>query len=137
MSFENDEIEALIRSAQTIAVVGISDKPERDSHKVGKYLLEAGFKVYPVNPMIEAVLGLKAYPCVLDLPEPVDIVDIFRKPEAVLPIVENAIKMGAKAVWLQEGVIHEEAAQLARDAGLKVVMDRCLKKEHQALPVQS
>lgn len=136
MPFLNDASKDLISNAKTIAIVGISDKPERDSYKVCKYLQEAGFTIYPINPMIDEVLGLKAYPSLLDLPEHIDIVDIFRKPEAVLPIVQESIRINAQSVWLQEGVIHEAAAQAARKAGLKVVMDLCIKKEHERLKTE-
>ena len=113
-----------------MAVVGISDKPHRPSYYVTEYLLYAGFTIYPVNPRYEKVLDLKCYPTLSAIPQSVEIVDIFRRPDTVMPVVEEAIKIGAKVVWMQQGVINYEAAQKALDAGLMVVMDRCLKVEH-------
>jgi predicted CoA-binding protein len=120
----------LLRSARTIAVVGLSDKRYRPSHGVARYMQKAGYRIIPVNPLVPEILGEKCYPDLESVPEPVDIVDIFRRSEYVPAIVESAIRIGAKAVWMQEGVIHEEAAARAREAGLTVVMDRCLLKEH-------
>jgi len=120
----------LLRSARTIAVVGLSDKRYRPSHGVARYMQRAGYRIIPVNPLVPEILGEKCYPDLESVPEPVDIVDIFRRSEYVPAIVESAIRIGAKAVWMQEGVIHEEAAARAREAGLTVVMDRCLLKEH-------
>lgn len=130
MTFTNDDPYELLRQARTIAVVGISDSPARDSHRVARYLLQAGYTLYPVNPTLQEVFGLKVYPDLAALPESVDIVDVFRRPEFVPGIVADAIASGAKALWLQFGVIHPQAAQKARDAGLKVVMDRCIKIDH-------
>ena len=113
-----------------IAVVGLSDKPDRASNRVALYLQEAGYKIIPVNPTKDEILGEKSYPDLSTIPEPVDIVDVFRRSDAVGPIVEEAILAKAKAVWFQEGVINNSAAQQAADAGLKVVMNRCLLKEH-------
>ncbi|GAW93731.1 CoA-binding protein [Calderihabitans maritimus] len=117
---------------KTIAVVGLSAKEDRPSYQVAKYLQEEGFRVIPVNPTVDQVLGEKSYSSLLDIPADieVDIVDIFRKPEAVGPIVEEAITRGAKMVWMQEGVVNEEAARKARENGLEVVMDKCIMKEH-------
>jgi len=126
----NKDISFILKTYRKVAVVGISDKPHRPSHYVTAYLLHAGFTIYPVNPRYEEVLGLKCYPALSDIPHPVEIVDIFRRPDSVLPVVEEAIKIGAKVVWMQQGVINYEAAQKALDAGLMVVMDRCLKVEH-------
>ncbi len=126
----NETITQILTTAKTVAVVGLSDKPERPSYGVAAYLQEQGYRIIPVNPHVTAVLGEKAYASLRDVPVAVDVVDIFRKPEEVPSIVEDAIALGAKAVWMQEGVVNEEAAQKARDAGLAVVMDRCLKKEH-------
>ncbi|MCF8056616.1 MAG: CoA-binding protein [Desulfocapsa sp.] len=123
-------IETLIRSTQSIAVVGFSPKPNRPSHIVGKYLLEAGFTVYPVNPGVSEILGHISYPDLASIPAVVDMVDIFRRSEDVLPVVEAAIEIGAKAIWMQQGVVNEEAAALAEAAGLQVVMDRCIKIDH-------
>ncbi len=126
-------IPGLLASAHTIAVVGLSNKRYRPSHGVAEYLQRAGFRIIPVNPQESEVLGEKAYPDLDAVPEPIDIVDIFRRPEFVPEIVEAAIRKGAKAVWMQEGVIHEVAARRAREAGLDVVMDRCILKEHRRL----
>lgn len=121
----------LVRAAKSIAVVGFSSDPTRASHEVARYLIDAGFTVYLVNPLEEGpALGRPVYASVRDLPEPVDIVDIFRRPEHVPPVVEDAIAAGAKAVWMQLRIVNEEAARRARDAGLEVVMDRCTKIEH-------
>lgn len=121
----------ILRSCSTIAVVGFSPKENRPSHMVGKYLIDAGYKVYPVNPGVSEVLGHTSYPDLASLPEKIDIVDIFRKSEDVLPIVEAAIAIQAKVVWMQQGIVNEEAAALAEKAGLKVIMDRCIKVDHQ------
>lgn len=122
--------EEVLKSSRVIAVVGISENPERPSYRVASYLKENGYKIIPVNPNIGEVLGEASYPNLSSIPEPVDVVDIFRRPEEVLAIVEEAIEIGAKVVWMQEGVINEEAAARAREAGLLVVMDRCMRKEH-------
>ncbi|CUS99331.1 hypothetical protein JGI22_00433 [Candidatus Kryptobacter tengchongensis] len=126
----NDEIKEILTKYKTIAVVGISDKSDRDSYIVGEYLLRNGYKIIPVNPNIDSVFGLKAYPDLLSVPDDVDIVDIFRRPEFVDEIVEQAIQKGAKVVWMQLGVINERAAKRAQDAGLKVIMNKCIKVEH-------
>ena len=128
-----EEIEAVLKEGRTIAVVGLSPKPDRPSYVVARYLQAQGYRIIPVNPNAQEILGEKAYPTLLSIPEKVDIVDIFRRPEEVPPVVEEAISIGARVVWMQEGVVHEGAAQRAREAGLKVVMDRCMKKEHQRL----
>ncbi|CUU05624.1 hypothetical protein JGI2_01280 [Candidatus Kryptobacter tengchongensis] len=126
----NDEIKEILTKYKTIAVVGISDKSDRDSYIVGEYLLRNGYKIIPVNPNIDSVFGLKAYPDLLSVLDDVDIVDIFRRPEFVDEIVEQAIQKGAKVVWMQLGVINERAAKRAQDAGLKVIMNKCIKVEH-------
>jgi uncharacterized protein len=120
----------VLRSARTIAVVGLSDKKSRPSYGVARYMQSAGYRIIPVNPEVEEVLGEKCYPNLESVPETIDIVDIFRRSEFVPPVVEAAIRVRAKAIWMQEGVIHEQAAERARAAGLAVVMDRCLLKEH-------
>ena len=127
------EIKALLTTAQTIAVVGLSNDPFRPSHGVGQYLKDRGFRVIPVNPKESEVLGEKAYARLEDIPGPIDIVDVFRQSEYVPEIVESAIRVGAKGLWMQEGVIHEAAAERARGAGLAVVMDKCILKEHRRL----
>lgn len=126
----NDPIRELLARSKVIAVVGLSSKPHRPSHGVARYLQSVGYRIFPVNPNEREVLGEKSYARLEDVPVKVDIVDIFRRSERVPPVVESAIAIGARAVWMQEGVIHEEAAARARAAGLEVVMDRCLLKEH-------
>lgn len=123
----------ILAEYKTIAVVGLSDKWHRPSNFAAKYLKDHGYKIIPVNPGQKEILGEKCYPSLLDIPEKVDVVDIFRKPEDVPPIVEDAIKIGAKVIWMQIGVINEEAAKRAREAGLEVVMNRCMKIEHARL----
>jgi len=118
---------------RSVAVVGLSPDPNRPSHKVATYLVQHGYEIIPVNPDAHEILGRQSYPDLQSLPQLVDIVDIFRRSEEVLPIVDEAIKIGAKAVWMQEGVINEKAAARARDAGLLVVMDKCMFKEHRRL----
>jgi len=127
------EIAALLRDAHTVAVVGLSSRMSRASHGVSRFLQSAGYRVIPVNPNEAEVLGEKCYARLEDIPEKVDIVDVFRRPEFVPEIVDAAIRIGARAVWMQEGVVHEEAAERARRAGLMVVMDRCILKEHRRL----
>ncbi len=126
----NENIPQILKESKTIAVVGISNKTHRPSYDVASYLLRAGYTIIPVNPMLDEVFGLKCYPSLTDIETPVDIVDIFRKPSDVKPIVDDAIKINAKTVWMQLGVINEEAAQKALKAGLNVVMNHCLKVEH-------
>ena len=120
----NEEIINILKRAKTIAVVGLSPNPERDSHGVAKYLKSHGYRIIPVNPMVEEVLGERSYPDLLSVPEPVDLVDVFRRPSEVMPVTEEAIKIRAPAIWFQDGVINEEAASMARQAGLTVVIDR-------------
>ncbi len=128
-----DDIEKIIREASNIAVVGISNKLGRPSLTVASYLKGQGYRIIPVNPTIQDVNGEKCYPDLGSIPEKVDVVDIFRKPEDVLPVVEEAIRIGAKAIWMQEGIVNEEAAGRAKEAGLLVVMDKCMLKEHSRL----
>jgi predicted CoA-binding protein len=123
----------ILRSAHTIAVVGLSGKRFRPSYGVAEYLQRAGYRIIPVNPNETEVLGEKCYPDLDSIPEPIDIVDIFRRSSSVPEIVEAAIRLGAKAVWMQESVVHEAAAQRAEAAGLAVVMDRCILKDHRRL----
>jgi predicted CoA-binding protein len=127
------QISEILRMGRTIAVVGLSAKRYRPSYGVAEYMQRAGYRIIPVNPHETEVLGEKCYPDVESVPEPIDIVDIFRRSEFVPEIVEAAIRKGAKAIWMQEGVIHEEAAHRAREAGLEVVMDRCILKDHRRL----
>lgn len=124
------DIRTILQDTNTIAVVGISHKPHRASHQVAKFLMEKGYTVIPVNPKYKEVLGEPCYASLEDIPVAVDMVDCFRRSSEILPIAESAIKIGAKVLWMQLGVINEEAAQLAEDAGLQVVMDRCPKIEY-------
>ena len=126
-------IRELLTTARVIAVVGLSSKKSRPSHGVSLYMQRAGYRIIPVNPAEKEVLGEESRPSLDAVPEKVDIVDIFRRSEFVPEIVDQAIRIGAKAVWMQEGVIHEEAAAKARAAGLTVIMDRCILKEHMRL----
>jgi predicted CoA-binding protein len=126
-------IAEILRSARTIAVVGVSSKRFRPSYGVTEYMQRAGYRIIPVNPQEAEVLGEKSYPDLDSIPGPVDIVDIFRRSEFVPEIVDAAIRKGAKMIWMQEGVVHEEAARRAEAAGLAVVMDHCILKEHRRL----
>jgi len=128
-----NRISKVLDSARTIAVVGLSGKRFRPSHGVAEYLKRSGYRIIPVNPHETEVLGERCYPDLDSVPEPIDIVDIFRRPEFVPAIVEAAIRKGAKAIWMQEGVIHEDAARIAEAAGLTVVMDSCILKDHRRL----
>ena len=129
---QTDPIAELLRRAKTIAVVGLSNDPLRASYGVTAYMQSQGYRIIPVNPQIESCLGEKAYASLLDIPEKIDIVNIFRRPEFVEEIVDQAIQLKAPAVWMQEDVIHEKAAEKARKAGVFVVMDRCILKDHRA-----
>jgi predicted CoA-binding protein len=126
-------IHDLLRDSKTIAVVGLSGKKFRPSYGVAEYMQKAGYRIIPVNPNETEVLGEKSYARIEDIPEHIDIVDIFRRPEFVGPLVDSAIQVGANTIWMQEGVVHEDGAQKAREAGLAVVMDRCILKEHMRL----
>ena len=126
-------IRELLTTARVIAVVGLSGRKHRPSFGVSEYMQRAGYRIIPINPNESLILGEKTYASLDDVPEKIDIVDIFRRPEFVPDIVEQAIRVGAGAIWMQEGVIHEEAAARAQAAGLIVVMDRCILKEHQRL----
>ncbi|MFC1783892.1 CoA-binding protein [Planctomycetota bacterium] len=125
-----DTISEILKSYRTIAIVGLSNKPERDSYLVGVYLKDQGYKIIPVNPNIGEILGETSYADLLDIPCDVDIVVIFRKPEFVPDVVESAIKKNIRVVWMQEGIVHNASADRARQKGMKVVMDRCIMKEH-------
>jgi predicted CoA-binding protein len=129
---EAKRITELLKSAKTIAVVGLSDRPNRTSYGVSQYMQSQGYRIIPVNPAITESLGEKAYARLSAVPEKVDIVNVFRRSEHVPRVVEEAIRIGAPAIWMQEGVVHEEAAEKARAAGIFVVMDRCILKEHMA-----
>jgi predicted CoA-binding protein len=122
----------ILRDFRRVAVVGISDRPERDSHRVAAYLQRAGYTVVPVNPNVTQVLGGRCWPSLEAAPGPIEVVDVFRRSELVGPVVDAAIAIGAKAVWMQDGVVNETAAAKARAAGLLVVMDRCMLRDHAA-----
>ena len=123
----------ILDDSHVVAIVGLSSNAEKPSNIVGKYLKSKSYKIIPVNPKENSILGEISYPNLLSIPEKVDIVDIFRRSEDVLPIVEEAIKIGAKTIWMQEGVVNHDAAEKAHNAGLKVVMDKCIRKEHMKL----
>ena len=126
----SDPIHELLSRIKTIAVVGLSDSPLRPSHGVSAYMQSHGYRIVPVNPHITEALGESSYPSLADVPEKIDLVDVFRRPEYVDEIVQQAIQLKIPAIWLQEGVINERAAEKARKAGMFVVMDRCVLKEH-------
>lgn len=130
-AFINKNISEILRTYKKIAVVGISNKSDRDSYLVAKFMKNKGYRIFPVNPNYKEILGVKCYPSLLEIDNEIELVNIFRRSEFVLPIVEHAIKIKAKVVWMQLGVIHWDAAKVAFDAGLKVVMDRCWKQEYQ------
>ena len=132
-----NRISELLHSSRTIAVVGLSSKRFRPSHGVAEYMQHAGYRIIPVNPLETRILGEPCYPDLDSVPGPIDIVDIFRRSEFVPEIVEAAIRKGAKAIWMQEGVIHEAAARRAEQAGLMVIMDRCILKDHRRLAYAS
>ena len=127
---DSDQIAELLKNAKTIAVVGLTDSPYRPSYGVSRYMQSQGYRIIPVNPLIAESLGEKSYGSLLDVPEKIDIVNIFRRSEHVPEVVEEAIRLKVPAIWMQEGVLHEEAAEKARQAGIFVVMDRCILKEH-------
>jgi len=132
---KDEELKEIFKNCKTVAVVGISPKEDRPSFRVAAYLQSNGYRIIPVRPDGDTILGEKIYPHLMEIPKEIeiDVVDIFRKSEEVPPIVEEAIRRGAKIVWMQEGVIHQKAGEEAERAGLKVVMDRCIKKEHERL----
>lgn len=129
MANSNRDIEDLLKF-QTVAVVGCSPKRERPSNQVAQYLMDAGYRIIPVHPDHQQVLGERCYPTLLDIPEPVEVVDVFRRAEAVLPIVQQAIQIRAKAIWLQDGIDAPEAVELARRHGLRVVANDCFMRQH-------
>jgi len=128
-----EAVRKILESTKTIAVVGLSDKPDRDSHEIASYLQEAGYRIIPVNPTIQETLGEKAYKSLRDVPQRIDVVQIFRRPEEVPAIVDDAIAIGAKVVWMQPGTENEEAAERAEAAGLKAVMGACMRSVHRTL----
>lgn len=127
-----DEIHDILKEARTIAVVGLSSSPLRPSYGVAAYMQHHGYRIIPVNPTIKGALGEKAYATLSDVPEKIDIVDVFRRPEFVPEVVDEAIQLKVPVIWMQEDVVHEASAAKARKAGIKVVMDRCILKEHRA-----
>jgi predicted CoA-binding protein len=132
----DQEMKDILLSANTIASVGLSSNQEKESYWIVAYLMEKGYKVIPVNPKADEILGEKVYPSLSDIPDTVDVVQVFRRPEDVPPVVDEAIKIGAKVVWMQEGIVNEEAAQKARMAGLQVVMDACMRAAHKRLGIE-
>lgn len=130
---DDETLRLALMGARNVAVVGLSDNPSRPSYGVAKYLQSEGYRIIPVNPMITEVLGEQAYPDLISVPDPIDMVDIFRRSEDVGPVVDEAITKGVQVVWMQLGIANEEAAARARDAGITVVMDRCAKIEHARL----
>jgi uncharacterized protein len=131
-----DEIGRILREAKTIAVVGLSSDPAKPGHYVPAYLQGQGYRIIPINPILDEALGERAYPDLRSVPEKIDVVDVFRRAEDVPPVVEQAIEVGARAVWMQRGIVNEEAAARAREAGLDVVMNRCMMIEHRRLSKQ-
>lgn len=129
----DEQLKRILEGARVVATVGLSANPGKPSHAIPRYLMEQGYRVIPVNPTITEVLGEKAYAELTDIPDKVDVVQLFRPSEAVPPFVDQAIQIGAKVVWMQEGISNEDAAATARAAGLEVVMDRCMKVEHRRL----
>ncbi len=126
----SDPIREILEKYKTLAVVGLSSRPSRPSYGVSAYMMANGYRIIPVNPNEESVLGLKCYHNLDEVPEAPEVVVIFRRPEFVAEVVDAALRKGAKVIWMQEGVVHEDAAQRARNAGLEVIMDRCILKEH-------
>ena len=131
-----DPVAAILRESKTIAVVGLSDDQSRPSYEVAAYLQSQGYEIIPVNPRLTEALGAPCYPDLHAVPRPVDVVDVFRRSEHVLPIAQAAVEIGAKTLWLQDGVVNEEAAEIARNAGLAVVMDDCMLRRHARLRQQ-
>ena len=127
------EMKEILSSSKTIASFGLSSNQEKESYWIVSYLKEQGYKIIPVNPTATEILGEKTYPDLESIPEKVDVVQVFRKSEDVPPVVDSAIKIGAKVVWMQEGIVNEAAAQKAREAGLQVVMDACMRATHRRL----
>jgi predicted CoA-binding protein len=133
-NMNNDKVmKEILLSAKTVASVGLSSNQEKESFWVVSYLKEQGYRIIPVNPTATEIMGEKVYPNLESIPDKVDVVQVFRKSEDVMPVVESAIKIGAKVVWMQEGIVNEEAAQKAREAGLQVVMDACMRAVHRGL----
>ncbi|MDX1378780.1 MAG: CoA-binding protein [Anaerolineales bacterium] len=131
----DQEMREILLSANTVASVGLSSSDEKESYWIVAFLMDQGYRFYPVNPTADEILGMKAYASLSDIPDKIDVVQVFRRPEDVPPIVEEAIKIGAKVVWMQEGIVNEEAAQMAREAGLQVVMNACMRATHKRLAI--
>ena len=129
----DDDLRAILRDVKTIAVVGLSSRPDRHSHSVAEYLQQAGYRIIPVNPNETEVLGERAYPTLAEVPERVDLVDVFRRPEFTPEVAEQAVRVGARVLWLQLGIANEEARRIAEEGGLSVIMDSCLMLEHDRL----
>jgi hypothetical protein len=129
----DEELRSILGDARTVAVVGLSSKDWRPSHRVASYLQAKGYRIIPVNPNETAVLGERAYPSLLEVPEPIDAVDVFRRAEATPEVAEQAVRVGARVLWLQEGIVNPEAARIAEAAGLDVVMGVCIMREHERL----
>jgi len=125
-----EKLEELLKESKRIAVVGISDKPDRASYQVSAYMQQAGYEILPVNPRLDTVLGVKAYRSLADIEGPIDIVNVFRRSEETVPVAQDAVQVGAKILWFQLGIANEEAYKIASRAGLEVVMDRCIKIDH-------
>ncbi len=134
MTIEDDaELRNILKSARTVACVGVSSNPQKPSYGIFQYLVEAGYHMVPVNPTTPDIMGRLTYPDLVSIPQKIDVVQVFRKPEDVPPVVEQAIQAGAKVIWMQEGIVNPQAARRAEEAGLRVVMDRCMMKTHQRL----
>ncbi|MBB6730259.1 CoA-binding protein [Cohnella zeiphila] len=136
MAFENpsrEQIKKILQQTRTVAVVGLSEDPSKTSHMVSQAMQAKGYRIIPVNPKADRILGETCYPSLKDIPEPVDIVNVFRRPEHTPPIAEEAVAIGAKVLWLQLGIVNEEAADIAAKGGLTVIMDRCIKVEDSIL----
>ncbi len=128
-----DEIHTILRDSKSIAVVGISERETRASKYVSEYMQREGYTIYPVNPNLDTWNGLKVYDSVVDLPEKVDIVDVFRRSSQILPLSGDVVEVGAKVMWLQQGIVNQEAAEIVSDAGIKVIMDSCIMVEHKSM----
>ncbi len=134
MTIEDDaELRNILKSVRTVACVGVSSNPQKASYGIFQYLVEAGYHMVPVNPTTPDIMGRLTYPDLMSIPQKIDVVQVFRKPEDVPPVVEQAILAGAKVIWMQEGIVNPQAARRAEEAGLRVVMDRCMMKTHQRL----
>jgi predicted CoA-binding protein len=135
MMNNDQEMRDILKSAKTVASVGLSSNQEKESFSIVAYLMDKGYTILPVNPKADEILGAKVYKSLSDIPDQVDVVQVFRRPEDVPPVVDEAIKIGAKVVWMQEGIVNEDAAQKAREAGLQVVMDACMRATHRRLNI--